>query len=138
MTDIDPQVSGAVISLAQATGSSLARTAHDRGYPHGYDTELMSSELLRIADRDATDPFDREHVTPFLWNRPEQFPAVFLDRRPDRRSWRLTVDTPGDYKFCSALYEKLYSRNPLFGIGELEQLFAIDPVLFSRGLELDC
>lgn len=135
---IDPQVSGAVIGLARATGSSLARTAHDRGYPHGYDTELMSAELLRVADRDAIDPFDREHVTPFLWNRPDEFPAVFLDRRPDRRSWRLTVDTPGDYRYCSALYEKLYPRNPLFGIGDLEQLFATDPVLFGRSSELDC
>jgi spore coat polysaccharide biosynthesis protein SpsF len=126
---IDPQVSGAVITLAQATGSSLARTALDSGYPHGYDTELFSAELLRIADRDATDPYDREHVSPYLWARPEEYPAIFLDRRPDRRSWRLTVDTPEDYARVCGIYDRLHPQNPLFGIKELEALCAAEPEL---------
>ncbi|MDC0189697.1 glycosyltransferase family protein [Rhodospirillales bacterium] len=124
---IDPQVSGAVLALANSTGSSFARTALDSGYPHGYDTEIFSAELLRIADRDATDPYDREHVSPYLWARSEEYPAVFLDRRPDRRFWRVTVDTPEDYARVSRIYDRLHPQNPLFGIKELEALCTAEP-----------
>lgn len=123
---IDPQVSGALIGLAKATGASLARTSPTSGYPWGYDTELFDIELLRAADKKAKDAHDREHVSPYLWNRPEEFPAVFLDRRPDRRSWRVTVDTPKDYNIVRKIFERLYPKNPLFGITEIEALFSAD------------
>lgn len=129
---IDPQVSGAVLALAQTTGSSLARTAPDSGYPHGYDTEFFSAELLRIADRNATDPYDREHVSPYLWARSEEYPSVLLDRRPDRRYWRVTVDTPEDYARICGIYDRLHPQNPLFGIRELEALYAAEPELLRN------
>jgi spore coat polysaccharide biosynthesis protein SpsF len=53
--------------------------------------------LLTAAD-EAIDPYDREHVTPFVRTRPERFAlagllAPLVVRRPDL-SW--TVDTPED------------------------------------------
>lgn len=129
---IDPQVSGAVIGLAKATGASLARTSPASGYPWGYDTELFDADLLRIAEKNATDAYDREHVSPYFWNRPEEFPAVFLDRRPDRREWCLTVDTESDYRRAQNIFGQLYAQNPLFGIRELEARFASDGEILQR------
>ena len=130
---IDPVVSGALLSLYRTTGHRLARTAPERGYPWGYDTEVFAVELLRTADREATEAYDREHVTPYLWARPERFPAVFIDRSPDRRSWHVTVDTPADYAYVSALFDRLYGEDPFFGIAALERLYAEEPhYLVSR------
>jgi spore coat polysaccharide biosynthesis protein SpsF len=130
---IDYKVSGAVIALAQTAGASLARTAHESGYPVGFDTEYLSADLLRIADREALDPYEREHVTPFLWRRPERFPSLYLDRDPDRHEWRLTVDTAADYTVAQDIYRRLYPINPLFGMEEIEPLLTKNPVVLTAG-----
>lgn len=130
---IDYKVSGAVVAMAEAAGVSLARTAHDSGYPLGFDTEYLSAEWLRIADREAVDPYEREHVTPFLWRRPDRFPSLYLDRRPDRHDWRLTVDTAADYAVARELYRRLFPTNHLFGMEEIEPLLSEDPAVLEAG-----
>ena len=40
--------------------------ALERTYPRGLDYEIFSFELLNEAFENATDPADREHVTPFI------------------------------------------------------------------------
>ena len=39
-------------------------------FPDGLDVEVFSTAALNRADRDATGQYNREHVTPFLGNRP--------------------------------------------------------------------
>ena len=79
------------------------------------DVEVIGRNALLRAAAEARDPYEREHVTAFLWRRPERFPAVYLDRLRDRRKLRLAVDTPEDYEFVSALYEALHGEDACFG-----------------------
>ncbi len=123
----DPAVSGAVLALARASGLPLATTALESGYPVGLDTEVVSREALCRADAEARDPYEREHVTPFLWRRPGRFPFVCLDRTPDLRSWRLAVDTPEDYELVARIYEALHPTDPEFGFEAVEALLAERP-----------
>lgn len=128
---VDSRASAAVISAYRAGGVPYARTSFDSGYPLGFDTEVVTVEALRTADREAVDPYEREHVTPFIWRRPERFPAVHVDYRPSRRSWRLVVDTAEDYELASRIYDTLYAADPAFGLAELESLFAVQPELLK-------
>lgn len=123
----DPAASAVVVAAQQTAGVAYARTAFDRGYPHGFDTEAIESVALLAADREAADPYEREHVTPFLWRRPERFPAVHIDRVPDRRRWRLVLDTEEDYALLSKVFDELYPVDPFFGLGALEDLFRLHP-----------
>jgi spore coat polysaccharide biosynthesis protein SpsF len=125
---IDPQVIRAVVGMQATTGAAYASTALDTGYPTGYDVEVLPADLLELADRSGADTYEREHVTPYIWRRPEQFPAVFLDRKPDRRAWRLVVDTADDYQLAVALYSAL-GHDPVFGLGAVEALFSERPDL---------
>ena len=84
-----------------------------------------------MAYDEALAPYEREHVTPFIWQQPERFPALELDYRPDRRHWRLTVDTQNDYDLAKVIYERLYASNPSFGFSALEKLFADEPRLLK-------
>jgi spore coat polysaccharide biosynthesis protein SpsF len=124
---IDPGVSGAVLAAFNKSGAAYARTAIHHGFPLGFDTEVFAAEHLLAADREAADPYEREHVTPFIWRRPERFPAVYLDHFPDYRHWRLVVDTPEDYGVAKAIYDKLYESCPRFGFAELRKIAAAEP-----------
>lgn len=129
---LDPSVSGAVLAAyaaGRAAGLRYARTSAESGFPHGFDTEVFEAAALYEADARATDPYEREHATPYIWRRPELYPAMIVDARPDRRQWRLTVDTEDDYRLACAIYDALYRTNPAFGYAELCALFAARPDL---------
>jgi spore coat polysaccharide biosynthesis protein SpsF len=77
----------------------------ERGLPVGGAVEGARAELLLEAAARATEPYDREHVTPFL-KRPELRHRVFEPlapisvRRPDLR---FTIDTAEDLAYMEAL-----------------------------------
>jgi len=118
---IDPLVSGEVLAAAIHT-NAYARTSFETGVPLGLDTEAMPARFLFEADAEAQDSIDREHVTPFIWKQPERFGATLIDRAPDRRSWRLTLDEQEDYELISAIYAELGADGRHFGFDEVEAL----------------
>jgi len=131
---IDPAVSASVIAAylaGHAAGIRYARTAFTTGFPHGFDTEVFEAKALYEAEAAASDPYEREHVTPYIWRRAATYPAAILDAWPDRRQWRLVVDTEDDYRLASAVYDALYPRNPNFGFADICALFAARPDLLS-------
>jgi spore coat polysaccharide biosynthesis protein SpsF len=131
---IDPAVSASVLQsyeAAAAAGICYARTAFDEGFPLGFDTEVFPASLLYEAEAQSSDPYEREHVTPFVWRRPERFPAMLLSAQPDRRHWRLVVDTQEDFRLVETVYDTLYPKNVGFGYPELCTLFQARPELLA-------
>ena len=130
---IDPDLSGALLAALRAARAAAATLAYGRGFPHGLHINIASAEALRAADRESRDSFEREHVMPFIFARPERFPTVTLGYAPDRSHWRLTVDDRADYERASRVYDRLHPRNPVFGLAEIEALFAAEPALIRTG-----
>jgi spore coat polysaccharide biosynthesis protein SpsF len=128
---IDPQVSGAVLSMKLISSAPCARTSGTSGFPLGLDTEVFDAEVLLAADREAVAPDEREHVGLFIWRRPDRFPVVQLDRVPDRRVWRLTLDYREDYDLISKIYDQLYVADPKFGFSAIESLLLERPDLVA-------
>lgn len=133
---LDPSVSAAILAAFLATGASYASNAMESGYPLGFDTQVTSLNALREADAEATDPYEREHVTPFLWRRPERYPALYLDHRPNLRHWRLVVDTQDDYAMACRIYDALAPQSPLFGLDALRTLFTQRPELLALNAQV--
>lgn len=131
---VDPDVSACVLAAyaaGAAAGIRYARTSASEGFPHGFDTEVFEAQALYEAEDEATEPYDREHATPFIRDREERYPGVELVASPDRRSWRLTVDTEEDYRLVEEVYDRLYPHNPAFGYAELCSLFEDRPDLLQ-------
>jgi spore coat polysaccharide biosynthesis protein SpsF len=129
---LDPAVSGATLAAyaaARPAGVRYARLAFDHGFPLGFDTEIFAASLLYETEAAANDSYEREHVTAFIWRRPEIYPSLILDAQPDRRHWRLVVDTEEDYRLVSLIYDALYEKNPSFGYTEICALFERCPDL---------
>ena len=94
------------------------------GLPLGIGGEAVRAEALWIADREATEPADREHVLPFVYARPERFAIGSLTEPPPWRHPRYTVDTPADLAFARAVAARLPGRRPPARLATLEAIVA--------------
>lgn len=83
-------------------------------FPKGLDVEVFKAEHLKTAAREATEPYEREHVTPFFLNHPERFRLANIECNPPMGDLRWTVDTPEDFEFVERVYRELYPANPAF------------------------
>ena len=104
---IDPAVCAGVLALQAAEQSGYACNNLPPSWPHGLDCEAFPFPWLERAARQATAPFDREHVGPFLRNHPEIRPANYPAPRPGLAGHRWTLDTPADLAFLRALFPRL-------------------------------
>ena len=81
------------------------------GLPYGAGVEVVASDALLRAEREARGLAEREHVCPYLYGNPELFrlhrPLAPLKwQGPDLR---ITVDTREDYERAQILYRQLSS-----------------------------
>jgi spore coat polysaccharide biosynthesis protein SpsF len=106
---------------------------HPATWPDGNDVEVLSMTALEAAWREAERGFEREHTTPFVWERPERFRLgnVRWPRGLDlSMSRRFTVDYLEDYRFVCAVYEALWRRDrPAFGVDAILALLERRPEL---------
>jgi len=104
---------------------------HPATYPDGNDVEVIKMSSLQNAWENASKIFEREHTTPYIWERPEQFRIgnVLWETGLDySMSHRWTIDYHGDYNFIKAVYEEL-SGIPLFEISDILNLLELKPHL---------
>ena len=124
----DPEVIDATVDLL--TSRSLdyaANTPAHRTYPKGLDVEVMRVDALLKAAREAKDPYEREHVTPFLYRHPEMFAQDFISQAEDEGEVRWTVDRPDDLAFVRQVYAALYPQKPAFTSDDVRALVRSRP-----------
>lgn len=96
-------------------------------WPYGMAVEVFSAGVLHEADANAKDPAEREHVTPYIYWRPERFRIKSLTRSPDFSHHRWTVDTPEDFDLVSRIFDALYPANPSFTTNDVLGLLKKNP-----------
>lgn len=124
---IDPNITGRCIEAFLADDLDYVSTGLRRTFPRGLDTEVFSLEALGVAFHEAVDPPEREHVTPFLYHRPERFRLFGVTAEEDRSDLRLTVDTPEDFELVRRIYETLYPEQPNFSFEDVLALLDKHP-----------
>lgn len=104
---IDPEVIDAVGAGFVRSDCDYASNTLERSFPRGLDTEVFSIEALTRAWQQAREPFQREHVTPYLYQNPHLFQTVGIRAEQDYSAHRWTVDTPEDLELVRAIYARL-------------------------------
>jgi glutamate-1-semialdehyde 2,1-aminomutase/spore coat polysaccharide biosynthesis protein SpsF len=104
---VDPDVAGRVLEHRRRTRADYAANNLERTYPHGLDCEAFTSGALAEADRAASDPYDREHVTPWLRRAPHLKRANLRAREAGLAEQRWTLDYPEDLAFFRAVLAAL-------------------------------
>jgi spore coat polysaccharide biosynthesis protein SpsF len=93
----------------------------DIGLPHGSAVEGVSAAALLSAAERASDPYDREHVTPYI-RRPdngyrlEELPVAAAVCRPDLR---FTVDTEADLAWMCRVFAQAGRDAPTLPLADL-------------------
>ncbi|MCA9971697.1 MAG: hypothetical protein KC425_15840 [Anaerolineales bacterium] len=116
--------------LAHPRRYDYVSNLHPASYPDGNDVEVMRPAALHAAWLEAARDFEREHTTPFLWERPQRFRlgSVRWETGLDySMSHRWTIDYEADYHFIHAVYTALYPRNPRFTLHDVLALLAARP-----------
>lgn len=109
---IDPDVCGETIRFWKASRADYGCNNMPPGFPHGLDCEVFHASLLHAANHLATDPYEREHVTPWIRRHPDlthcsiQGPGGGIERL------RWTLDYSEDVDMFRALYSVLGEAAP--------------------------
>jgi spore coat polysaccharide biosynthesis protein SpsF len=134
---IDPDVSDHVIAAFQVSEPPVDYTSNKipQSFPRGLDTEVFTLAALRRAHSEATQAYERTHVTIYLYEHPDHFRLRSVVSEIDRADWRWTVDTREDLQFVRAVYERLGSDGH-FGWRDVLELLAREPELrnINRGI----
>jgi spore coat polysaccharide biosynthesis protein SpsF len=101
--------------------------AFERSYPLGMDTEILSFRALHEAFLEARDPLEREHVTAFIYRRPQRYRLANLTLTPSEAHHRWTVDTAEDFELISRIIGALYPRKSDFSMGDVLDLLRDHP-----------
>ena len=133
---IDPAVVDLVLeqALNQTEKWDYISNLHPGTWPDGNDVEVMPMDVLHAAWTEARLPMEREHTTPFIWERPERFVlknVVWPLGLDYSMSHRFTIDYPEDYAFIKAVYEALWPQNPTFGLQDILHLLQRNPEIFQ-------
>src|SRR5207253_11007446 len=73
---VDPDVVDAVVAHHLVGGADITTNAIHPTFPDGLDVEVVRTGSLLMAAEEAVLDFEREHVTQFIYRRPERFRAV--------------------------------------------------------------
>lgn len=77
-----------------------------RTYPIGLDTEVCSFQALERAWKEAVEPYEREHVMPYLYDVKDRFRTLLVNYPIDYGKVRLTVDTAEDLEFMRQVFSR--------------------------------
>jgi spore coat polysaccharide biosynthesis protein SpsF len=89
-----------------ATGAGVANMKSMK-FPDGLDAEWVKFSALEVANKEATETLDREHVTSYIWRNPAKFKLGLLQPTEDYSDVKLTIDTPEDFLNMNALSKLL-------------------------------
>jgi spore coat polysaccharide biosynthesis protein SpsF len=133
---IDPQVIDQVTGyyLGHPGAYDYVSNLHPATWPDGNDVEIMTFSALEQAWREAVRPMEREHTTPFIWERSERFRignVAMGDGEDLSMTHRYTIDYPEDYTFIRAVFDELYPLNPLFGTTDILSLLERRPDIYA-------
>lgn len=147
---IDPELIDETVAKFQRRQADFAANRlpppWHRTYPIGLDVEVCTFPALERAWREATQPFQREHVMPYLYEgvpetsvlstkdvliqSPRGFRVLVVHHDPDYGSLRWAVDTPEDLEAMRQVYTYFGGRDD-FSWKDVLQLYQQRPDLMQ-------
>jgi spore coat polysaccharide biosynthesis protein SpsF len=103
---IDPELVDVLIEAFRGERVDYASNAIEPTYPRGVGAEVMTMAALDHAHREAKVPYQRVHVTPYLYENPDLFRILSVKGSQDHSSHRWTLDTPDDLELLRAIFAR--------------------------------
>lgn len=127
----DPNVIDSFLEYFFNNKVDYMSNAATRSFPKGLDIEIMTKKSLEIAYQKATLDFEKEHVTPYIRNNPDQFKTGIFTNDINLSHHRWTLDYEDDYKMICTIYKELYPENPNFKMMDIVKLLEERPDIYE-------
>jgi spore coat polysaccharide biosynthesis protein SpsF len=135
-TLIDETVKAFLIAYPETQfGTNRGLHQIERTYPIGMDVEVMTFEALEMAFHEAKEPYQREHVTPFLYETVGRFKKTSIDASGKYGDQRWAVDTPEDLAFVREIYAR-FADWESFNFQDIVALLEREPVLLKINAQI--
>jgi len=129
---IDPHVMDNIITCYLDGNYEIVTNASSdlsqRTYPRGLDVEVFSFSVLKNAFDHADKTYQREHVTPYIYENSKNI--RYYKNDIDYSKFRWTLDTEEDLELIARVYKRLYKGKHDFFLAEIVDLFNRDPALY--------
>lgn len=113
---IDAAVCAQVLDLRAREAADFACNNMPPAWPHGLDCEAYAFAALELAAENATDPFEREHVGPWIRAHPSLKTVSLPGPGGPALDHRWTLDYPEDLEFFERLFALLPDSGPRVGM----------------------
>ena len=119
----EPAVIDRVVRKVTEEGADLATDNNPPTFPEGLDCEAFTFAVLETMEQRAEDPFEREHVTQYVYRHPEAFRTANVAGEENLSSYRWTIDNEEDYEMVKAVYA--HRENPAGGMLRMAEILEI-------------
>lgn len=125
---LDPRYVDATIGYFLKNDFRYVSNANDQvpaTFPLGMGCEVFTAELLEEDFRNATEGYEHEHVTPYMYWKQSSLGAYSY--RENVSNYRITLDTPEDYEVISRIYNALYQPGNYFTLEQIIEYLRANP-----------
>ncbi len=131
---IDSEVVDSVIEAFKIENVDYVSNVSPPTYPDGLDAEVFSFSALEASWSQTKNPFDREHVTPYIRGS-KKFSVHNIANENDYSSERWTVDEPEDFEVVTHIFDH-FEGYTNFSWLDVIKLRENKPKLFSANQHL--
>ena len=128
---IDPTVVDDLINEFLMNSCDYVSNSLNRTFPLGLDAEVFSFDALERAHQNASQDYEREHVTPYIIENPDKFKLLNASNDIDLSHLRWTLDTKEDFEFIDAVYQRIYPEKQMFLMDDVLDLLDHEPGLID-------
>ena len=128
---IDPKIVDEVIVKHLDNDYDYTTNTLIRTYPDGLDCEVFTLPILKEMWDKAKLKSEREHVTLFIKNNPDNYKLGNLKQDTDFSDLRWTVDEKEDFILIKTIYECLYDEEKIFLMQDILDLLDKNPDLLK-------
>lgn len=127
---IDYEIIDSIIEKHLTEKNDYTSNTLERSFLHGLDCEVFNFSVLEKAEKNATEKFEREHVTSYIYRtNKEQMKIGQLLATADNSNIRITLDTKEDYTLLLTVFDYLYNAQKDFLCADIINLFKNKPWL---------
>lgn len=125
---IDPKVVQEIVDFYLRNRYDYVSNTLIPTFPDGLDTEVFSFATLKKLFRLAKLPSEKEHVTSYAKNHPQEFRTFSYENKSNLSNYRWTVDEERDLRFVRRVYSLMKPRT-IFFAEDLMKLLKKNPKL---------
>jgi len=90
-----------------------------RTFPRGLDAEIIPFKVLERTFNEAKKQYEREHVTPYIYQNSDKFKLVNFENIENYSDYRITLDTEEDLMVITKIYENLHHGGKIVCLDEI-------------------